>query len=340
LNINIYTEPSVFDALRDSWDSLVERSTANLPFNRLVWHESWWAAYAPGRLWVITFTSAEGNLLGIAPFFVEDDPDVGRVVRFIGHVDVTDYMDLIFDHDHAEALYQQLAEFLAGQSGEFDAIGLANLREDSQTYAVMVNKLRECGFEAKYELIEVAPQIPLPMTYEDYLSDSVSGKQRKEIKRKMRRAEGGEYDVQWYTVGPAHDLDAELERFLHLMGRADKEKAEFLENPQHVDFFQRIMPRMNDLGYLKLDFITIDGEACAAYLNFVDGAQVFVYNSGLEPEQFGALSPGIVLLQFIIRDAIEHGYKVFDFLRGGETYKHRMGGTDLNLYQLNASLEV
>ena len=48
---------------------------------------------------------------------------------------------------------------------------------------------------------------------------------------------------------------------------------------------------------------------------------VGLYNSGFAPER-AALSPGVVLLAHLVRDAIGRGRKKFDFLRGEERYKY------------------
>ncbi|MDL1883917.1 GNAT family N-acetyltransferase, partial [Anaerolineae bacterium CFX8] len=75
----------------------------------------------------------------------------------------------------------------------------------------------------------------------------------------------------------------------------------------------------------------------ATYLNFVYNRHVLVYNSGLLPGEYGHLSPGIVLLAYNIRHAIENNAVVFDFLRGNEVYKYRMGAQDTRVFMLRAS---
>jgi CelD/BcsL family acetyltransferase involved in cellulose biosynthesis len=62
-----------------------------------------------------------------------------------------------------------------------------------------------------------------------------------------------------------------------------------------------------------------------------------VYNSGLR-QKFMEYSPGIVLLAENIREAIEQGYELFDFLRGNEDYKYRMGGENTEIFMLKAKL--
>ena len=51
---------------------------------------------------------------------------------------------------------------------------------------------------------------------------------------------------------------------------------------------------------------------------------VGLYNSGFRPD-CASLSPGLVLLAGVVRDALERGRRRFDFLRGEERYKYEFG---------------
>ncbi len=336
LKTKLHTSTDSFDALQPAWDALVERSIANTPFNLLAWNRTWWEVYQPGDLWIVTCHTDDNHIVGITPWFIEHHETLGRIVRFIGHVDVVDYLDMVVDEAHLIEAYETFVTFLKENQANYDRIGLANVRESSPTYTVFAEMLKSQGFQVSFEQNDVAPRIDLPTDYDSYLSNILSSRERKEVKRKMRKADGGLYDVEWYTVNGSHDLNEELEQFLNLMRSADQEKAAFLENPQHVDFFRRIMPEMQAADLLRLHFLKIDGTPCAAYLNLDHNGHVYVYNSGLEPNTFGALSPGIVLLQKLIKDAIQQGHTVFDFLRGDESYKYKMGGTDTRVHQINA----
>ena len=92
-------------------------------------------------------------------------------------------------------------------------------------------------------------------------------------------------------------------------------------------------------GWLQLAFITINDEYAAAYMNFDYNNNILVYNSGLDLSVGGNYSAGIVLLGHLIRDAIEKKRETFDFLRGNEEYKYRMGGVDTEIFMLIASQE-
>ncbi len=61
---------------------------------------------------------------------------------------------------------------------------------------------------------------------------------------------------------------------------------------------------------------------------------MMLYNSGLNPVDFPGLSPGVVLLTFSIEDAIRRHFRLYDFLRGDEEYKYRMGAQKTNVYKI------
>jgi CelD/BcsL family acetyltransferase involved in cellulose biosynthesis len=82
-----------------------------------------------------------------------------------------------------------------------------------------------------------------------------------------------------------------------------------------------------DAGYLQLSFLTIEGIKAAGYLCFDYSGHILVYNSGFD-FRFSQYSPGWVLLGFLIQHAIENKKSYFDFMRGDEDYKYRLGGID------------
>lgn len=334
----VYDQADVFDALRAEWNDLLSRSHTNVIFSTWEWQSNWWAAYEAGALWVIAFRDDSDALVGIAPWFVQTTDSGERIVRTIGCVDVTDYVDVIVAPEHRAEVFELLAQHVAESRERFDRINLCNIPEESPTRTELTAALERAGFECDVVLQEVCPVIPLPDDFEAYLA-TLDKKQRHEIRRKIRRAEG-EADLSWYIVGPEHDLDTELDRFLELMAASQTDKATFLSDPRNVDFFKRIGPATFECGWLQLAFISFQGQVAAAYLNFDYDQRILVYNSGLQPDQYGHLSPGIVLLSYLIRHAIETNRTIFDFLRGDETYKYRMGAQDTRVYKLKAQLSA
>ena len=81
-------------------------------------------------------------------------------------------------------------------------------------------------------------------------------------------------------------------------------------------------------------FIEINGELASTYFDFDFDDRIWVYNSGIDPDVYGSLSPGIVLNSLLIEHAIQSGHRVFDFLQGSEIYKYRLGAVDARVMRV------
>lgn len=334
VKLDVFNDKNLFDNLRSEWNDLAHRSISDLIFLTWEWQSTWWDAYQPGELWVLSVRDEDDKLIGIAPWFISQE-DGERIVRCIGCEDVTDYLDVIVDEDYVEAVFRCIADHLAANRQHFDRINLCNIPEKSITRTSFAEALSLCGFSVSETQMEVCPIIELPESWDDFLGN-MKKKQRHELRRKIRRIGGAPAEVDWYIVGQDTSLDDELEKFLELMAASDPEKEKFLEDEQHVKFFKNFVEIAHERGWLQLAFLTIGEQPAAAYLNFIYGNQVLVYNSGLNFVDFGEFSPGIVLLAYLIEHAIDNKREVFDFLRGNETYKYRMGGEDTGVFGLQA----
>lgn len=336
VKLEVHGQEAIFSQLQPEWNALVRNSAANRIFSTLEWQSAWWAAFRPGPLQLLTCRDRTGGLLAIAPLFIDRGPDGEKVLSLVGCKEVTDYLDIIIAREHFDPVLVHIADWLAAAHARYDRIEFCNIPAASPVLASLPDLLRARGFLVEVRKEDVCPVLQLPATWGDYVA-SLEKKQRHELRRKLRRARGNASRLDWYTVGPEHDLDDEMTHFLALMAASDPAKKRFLDDPGNLSFFRNIAAVMLQRGWLRLNFLTIAGERAATYLNFVYNDALLVYNSGLQPESYGHLSPGIVLLAWNIRHAIESGLRVFDFLQGDESYKHQMGGRDEAVYNLYAT---
>ncbi len=339
LRIDRLTTLEQLAAIRTEWNALLAHNAINEVFLTWEWQDAWWRAYSHGELFVLVGRDAHGALHGIAPWFIDTRRPEERVLRPIGCVDVTDYLDIIAPQARREAFCSSLAAYLHAHSDAFTRINLCNVHGQSPSLVDLPAALERVGFQVTLRPQEVCPVIQLPDTFEGYL-ESLDKKQRHEARRKLRRAENAEERVAWHLVGPNDDLEAALETFLRLMAASHPQKAAFLREAHNREFFKLVMPRMAACGWLQLAFLTAGGVPIASYLNFDYDNRILVYNSGLQPEGYAHLSGGIVLLLHLIRHAIECGRREFDFLRGNEEYKYRMGGKDRPVIEIQARLSA
>ncbi|GBD10029.1 hypothetical protein HRbin22_02292 [Candidatus Thermoflexus japonica] len=203
-------------------------------------------------------------------------------------------------------------------------------------YPLWPNLAPAYGLMAQVERLTVCPVLQLPATWEAYLR-MLDGKDRHELRRKMRRVEALE-NTRWYILqeeGP--DAGEAIEAFLDLMAASSPAKADFLSERMRAFFRQAIRYGLRE-GWARLSFMEIEGKKAATYLDFDYRDRIWLYNAGLHPH-FAGLSPGIVLLAYLIRQAIERGKRAFDFLRGDEPYKFRFGAREVPLYRIVISRE-
>ena len=337
-NVAVHRNAEIFCALHKEWNPLVQRSHANRIFSTWEWNWHWWNVYAPGELAIVTVRDEAGQLLGLAPWFIETEDDQ-RLLATIGCDEVSDYLDIIIARGAEERVLSALTDYLRNVGIDADCFYFCNMPADSPARLLWPALLGAAGFSTKIEQQEVCPRIDLPSHWEDYLAQ-LNKKQRHELRRKIRRLEAATDAVSVHSVTEEATVDLELPRFFDLMADSDPAKAAFVADPANREFFRVISRAAAQNGWLQLNFLTIDGEDCAAYFNFRYGDELLVYNSGLRAGRYSTHSPGIVLLAYLIQDAIAAGIRTIDFLRGDETYKFRMGGVGAPIYKLLAEMPI
>ncbi|MEZ4677906.1 MAG: GNAT family N-acetyltransferase [Caldilineaceae bacterium] len=326
------TTPDGFTALASEWNALVKRSRYNTIFLTYEWQTTWWQHLGTGELWIIALRAVEDNqLVGIIPLYRtlhEQGLHAGKqVLTLVGCIEVSDYLDLIIARNWEEAVYTMFLAWLqSDEAPAWDVVDLCNLPEESLTYRTFAAQSEAAGYHTTVQQEDVAPQFVLPLRYEDYLHDQVEKKQRHEIRRKQRRAER-EADVGFYLVGQADDLEAEVDEFVTLQRASGEDKAEFM-TPQMRRFFGAVARTMLDAGYLRLCFLTLNGQKAAVLFAFEYDRRFLLYNSGYDPDAYAQLSPGWVILSYSIQYAIAAGCRLFDFMQGDEEYKYRFGSQD------------
>ncbi len=287
----------------------------------------------PGDLLIVTVRDEADRLVAIVPFFRHRSEDGQFVLSLIGCEEISDYLDFIVLPEHEETVCREVLRLLS--SSEFpawDRIELCNAPAMSTVYRVFYAAAEQAGVQVTRRKQETCPVIELPNTWDDYLA-ALDKKQRHELRRKIRRAEA-EAQTEWYVVDPAqHDLAAEMESFFELHRLSSPEKSIFMD-AQMRGFFSEVAQALAARGWLHLSFITMNAQRAAGMLSFKYNNAFEVYNSGYDPNSYAHLSPGIVLLAYCIRQAIERERIVFDFLRGEEEYKFRFGARPTDVYEV------
>lgn len=328
-------------SIQISWQDLVKQSATHKIFLHPIYQQTWWEALGQGKLKVITVRDHRQQLVGLAPLFVHE-----HRLGFVGCKDVTDYLDFIVHSEYQAEVYTLLARALVDLIDEEQIIEaeFCSIPASSPTLQQLPELLLSLrpNLKVNIQQQDVCPQIDLPANFDQYLT-SLDRKQRHEVKRKIRKLRlEAEYRMEIVTdIDPSFNP---IKVFIHLHQLSSPDKYNFWHD-QHRQFFEKLLPRFAQEGWLKLFFLHIDRwlenslglplptQPIAAMLIFDYDHVYNLYNSGYDP-QYRQLSTGQVLTSLTIQHAIENQKTVYDFLRGNEEYKLRLGGKPEAVFDL------
>lgn len=321
-----------FETLAPEWAGLHQSIPNALPFAHPSWHEVW-LRHCGGdavpvflALRVPADEAAERRLIGVIPLEV-----VGMEARFLGDPDLSDHSGLLvipgLEEVAAAALLEWLMEDLA--SG-FEGWGLP---EAGSFRSALLTAADHYGWSTSEETEAITPTVELPGTWEDYVAE-LPRKDRHELRRKLRNLESAGETGFVSAIEPP-ELREEVDGLLEMMRESREKKAAFLTG-QREAFFRDLASVFGEYGLARISALTLDGRPVARIFAFEAGGITMLYNSGFDPS-LSSFAVGLLSKALLIRDAIERGQTVVDFLRGSEPYKRHLGGHPCDIVRLRLS---
>jgi CelD/BcsL family acetyltransferase involved in cellulose biosynthesis len=244
----------------------------------------------------------------------------GGVVTFAGDPDLTDYHSPL-GSDPA-GLFAEVAAAV-GREHRFDLDSLP-----IEAAEPVAKGLEMAGRSATLEQHTVTAVVDLPGTFDEYLQ-ALGKKQRHEVRRKRRRYEEHLGEVVLETHA---DHGWAFDEFVRLHRMAGGEKGGFMTEER-----QALFESLLECPGWRIDLLRVPGEtrASACLFVYVDGGGYYLYNSSYDVEMREA-SPGVVIVGAGVAQAIDDGAPRFDFLKGDEPYKFRLGAHKRPLFRVTA----
>ena len=311
------------DSLAPEWAALHKAAGVPGPFQRPEWHAVWLRHFGGSAEPVYLAVRDAETLIGVVALDM-----AGVEARQLGDPDVCDYAGPLAlpgrERDVALALLDWVAEDMTPR------MQLWGLREADPVRAALIAEAAENGWDVEVEQEAVAPVAALPGDWEAFVA-GLGKHDRHELRRKLRHLDAAG-SVAYTATADFAAIDVALETLFVFMRASHEGKAAFL-SPAMEDYFRDVAATFAPLGLMRLGTLSLDGASVAMLFSFEDERGLYLYNSGFDPER-ASLAVGLLSKAHAIRDAIERGKTVFDFLRGEEDYKHRLGGVPAPVYRL------
>ena len=302
---------SGFLGLEQEWNDLVV-TTRDEPFYRHEFLRIWMAHFTPrARLEVLTARDRTGKLAAVFPLMKTRGLVCGLPARL--GVSTGNSHSCRFDmvaEDGRAAGKSFFAHLAADKT--WDVIRIADVPEGGNAWHVY-RAAEEAGFPVGTWESQRSPYLPLPASYPELLA-RMSSSFKANLRRRRRRLEAmGTVSVERVTGGA--DLQARLEECFAIeqSGWKGKEGTAILQDTKTRGFYTELAHTAASRNYLSLFFLKLDGKSIAFHYGFTYGGIYYMPKLGYD-ESVKECSPGLVLLEEIIKDCIGRGLKGYDFL--------------------------
>jgi CelD/BcsL family acetyltransferase involved in cellulose biosynthesis len=250
----------------------------------------------------------------------------------MGDPNVCDFQDVVVVPGREKAFFDTLFDHLKKQGVR--QLDLEAVRANSTLYRHLAPGTANQQYTVDCQSVDATMVLDLPSSWDAYLQQ-LTGKQRHEVRRKFRRLEEAGR-VALRAVDDVTGVNSEMDTFLTLFKKNRADKARFMTD-QMASFFHALAVELASARILRLFYLTLDDAIVAAVICF-DHAEAFhLYNNGYD-ERYHSLSVGLLSKLLTIKESIQLGRKTYDFLKGTEVYKHRLGGKEMPLYRCRVSL--
>lgn len=319
------------DVLTDpAWDALAMAGGSVFHTSRFLL--AWWehtTKRAPGSNFFAVEVMDGATVVGICALEMRDGS-----LAFAGGQDVVDYMGPVsapgVEGQVAEAVAQFVVEGLHWRSARFAGLvaGDVMVRE-------LIEAFRSHASHADLETYERVPRIDSAPG--GYLK-SLKSKRRAELLRKRARLTEvvGEVSV----VSSTEDNWSEaLETLLARKRDADEAMDGFVT--EYGDFVRDLLTRLAPVGAAQVMELRAGERCLASAIVLTHRKTKLLYNMSYDLQlarmaQTG-LSPGVVLVSHLVEEALDSGWR-FDFLKGAQDYKLRLGGNPVDMVTITVEV--
>lgn len=272
---------------------------------------------------------------------LDDDNVIGGCVfestadrlAFAGGPDVTDYMGAVSLPGREDAVAAAVCEAVSGPLAR-PVTWLAGLTDDAIGGAV-VEAIGAFNADAVAEVYDRAPIFRHDST--GYLA-SLKAKRRAEVLRKRERLTEEVGTLELVDSDP-DTLRRFLDRLMAWKAKASSDTARFIDT--YGEFLRDMVSGLASVGSAKVVELRADELILASAITLTHRGTCYLYNMSFDADLVASLSkpvsPGVVLVAQLAERAVDDGYD-FDFLRGAQDYKLRLGGVprDLRAVKLRA----
>lgn len=301
------------------------------------WLITWWQHYRTpqAQLLVLAVRDADDQLIGLAPWFLQQTWLSGRKIQSLGCGEAcTDYMTILTLPQQEELVVNAVAEYVVEELADVDHICLEAIEADNPTILRFAQIMTQrYGYQESHADCLDCYRLTIPGEWEDWIMQ-LSRSRRRRVRQLWR----DQFDTGKAVVRVAHDDITLAEGFAILVNLHQRRQnalghAGSFASPRFRSFLWDAACRHLESSQGRLQWIELEGKPIAAQFDLEEGDTLLDYCSGIDIDSDYA-RPGWLGVTAGIRHAIERGRTTFDFLRGDEGYKSHWRAEPVKMFHL------
>ncbi len=318
MQVEIIDRLDAFERLRPDWDRLYSGDASTSVFTSWGWLQGWFAVCPNSWLVLAARPGPDAHYAAFLPLSRRERGAAILPVRELvpGGFPVADHASLVGDPKQVEPALEAFARHLLADPN-WDCLFLREL-DDPRWYGL----LQRLDLPAEELSPTPSPVIVLPTSWEEYLAKRIGRWARRDLRRTFRVIDSAtNFSISHAT---ADTFESHLEALLSLWRRRWQNEPETDEN---LRCFPELFRRCLETEILWLAVLWDDQRPVASLLAVLDRPRgsFCAYITGYHPD-YAKLKAGKAMYAYAIRCAIEDGFSVFDFGRGGQEHKVLLGG--------------
>jgi len=316
MNVQVIRSISDLHIGKNEWNSLVLRDVTSSVFQTYEWFECWWKAFETrGQPLILIARDVNDTIIGIASLIIVQER-TEKTVRFCGYNNA-DYCDFIAPGDKTEIVKLFLSTLMLPEF-EWDRVLLFNLSEVSPTSRIV----REFCKENQY-IYSDYPSTPAPYLDVKASPDAVKRivKKYSVVRRYRALKKKGELVFRTLNGGEIYSYLPVL--FEQHIARWSTERNGSLFNDEHNRvFYTELACMLSKTSWGSFTVLECDGKPVGLHYGFVFNNKMIWYKPTFDMN-YSKFSPGIVLIKYLIEDAVRNNLDELDFTIGDEPFKGR-----------------
>ncbi|MEZ4526987.1 MAG: GNAT family N-acetyltransferase [Desulfobacterales bacterium] len=316
-----------FASMQEEWNELVAGSTNNNIFLTWEWLSSWWEAFAGKHqfFYFLIARNEQGRLVGAFPFQLVKKRAKRiipiRVLMTIGRgggvisneVEYSTFMMPPILNGYERRVFTALSDYLKTHKYEWDILYFGEMLEKHLTTSCIAYEFqKEFPLTCTYQEDDYV--VCLKRTYEDYFQ-GLSKHERRNFKCKTKKLFQN-YDVEISFLKHNDEISTFLNDYFAIV----QKRHDWAPSPEKEKFLYLICEKFLKNECLKLYILKLNGQPAATFFTFCHNKKMYGYKAGFDPE-YSSCSPGAVLFDQTVKNAISEGIEELDLLIGDYAYK-------------------